>query len=81
MPSPAATKYKDLAARASIILKADRSRLGRQEVQAVYGAAFVAQVAAWNAYVSARLPSSTNRTSNRFPSTSAMRRSVVSECP
>ncbi len=51
MPSPAATKYKSLAANASVILKADRSRLGREDVQALYGAAFVAQVAAWNAYV------------------------------
>lgn len=51
MPSAAANKYKILAARASIILKADRSSLSRQELQSVYGAAFVAQVAAWNAYV------------------------------
>lgn len=51
MPSPAATKYSSLAARASIILKADRSSLSRVDVQALYGAAFVAQVAAWNAYV------------------------------
>jgi hypothetical protein len=51
MPSPAASKYVALAARATIILKADRRRLDRKEVQAIYGAAFVAQVAAWNAYV------------------------------
>ena len=51
MPSAAADKYKALAARASVILKADRSNLGRHEVQAVYGGAFVAQVAGWNAYV------------------------------
>lgn len=51
MTSPAAMKYKSLAERAAIILKADRSVLDRKEVQAVYGAAFVAQVAAWNAYV------------------------------
>jgi hypothetical protein len=51
MPSTAAVKYKALAARASVILKADRSTLGRHEVQSLYGAAFVAQVAAWNAYV------------------------------
>ena len=55
MPSPAAASYKSLSARSSIILRADRSVLGRREVQALYGAAFVAQVAAWNAYV-ARLP-------------------------
>ncbi len=51
MASPAANKYKSLAAHATIILKADRSMLGREDVQALYGAAFVAQVAAWNAYV------------------------------
>lgn len=51
MPSAAAIKYKALAAHASVILKADRSTLSRLEVQAVYGAAFVAQVAGWNAYV------------------------------
>jgi len=50
MASPAATKYKALAANAAIILKAERSTLSRKEVQSVYGAAFVAQVAAWNAY-------------------------------
>lgn len=51
MPSASAIKYKGLVARALVILKADRSTLDRQEVQAVYGAAFIAQVAAWNAYV------------------------------
>jgi hypothetical protein len=51
MPSPAAIKYKALAAHAAIILKTDRSSLARREVQAVYGAVFVAGVAAWNAYV------------------------------
>jgi hypothetical protein len=50
MPSLAAIKYKTLSASASTILKADRSALDRQDVQAVYGAAFVAKVAAWNAY-------------------------------
>ena len=52
MPSPAAARYKSLAAKASVILKADRSALCREEVQALYGAAFVAHVAAWNAYAS-----------------------------
>ena len=51
MSSPAAIKYKALVARAAIILRTDRSSLHRWEVQAVYGAAFVAEVAAWNAYV------------------------------
>lgn len=51
MPSAAAIKYRALTVRASVILKADRRRLGRNEVQAMYGAAFVAQTAAWNAYV------------------------------
>lgn len=51
MPSAAAIKYKELTTRASIILKADRRKLGKKEVQALYGAAFVAQTAAWNAYV------------------------------
>lgn len=51
MASPAARKYRSLAARASVILKADRRKLEREEVQALYGAAFVASVAAWNAYV------------------------------
>lgn len=51
MPSVAAIKYRALAAHASVILKADRSSVGRQEVQALYGATFVAQVAAWNAYI------------------------------
>jgi hypothetical protein len=51
MESPAATRYKSLTARATIILKADRSMLGRKDVQSLYGAAFVAHVAAWNAYV------------------------------
>jgi hypothetical protein len=51
MPSAAAIKYRELTTRASVILKADRSKLGRKEVQAMYGAAFVAQTAAWNAYV------------------------------
>jgi hypothetical protein len=51
MPSAAAIKYKALTARALVIIKADRSALGRQEVQAVYGAVFVTQTAAWNAYV------------------------------
>jgi hypothetical protein len=51
MASPAAIKHKALVARAAIILKADRSSLHREEVQAVYGAACVAEVAAWNAYV------------------------------
>jgi hypothetical protein len=51
MASPAARKYKSLATRASVILKADRRNLKREEVQALYGAAFVANVAAWNAYV------------------------------
>ncbi|MDP2821243.1 MAG: hypothetical protein Q8O52_00990 [Sulfuritalea sp.] len=51
MASPPATKYASLAERATIILKAGRSMLGRKDVQALYGAAFVAQVAAWNAYV------------------------------
>lgn len=55
MPSPAADNYRSLSSRAGIILKADRDRLDREEVQALYGAAFVARVAAWNAYV-ARLP-------------------------
>jgi hypothetical protein len=51
MPSAAAIKYKELTTRASVILKADRRKLGSKEVQALYGAAFVAQTAAWNAYV------------------------------
>jgi hypothetical protein len=51
MPSAAAIKYKDLTTRATVILKADRRKLGSKEVQALYGAAFVAQTAAWNAYV------------------------------
>ena len=51
MSSAAAIKYKELAVRASVILKANRRNLSRQEVQALYGAAFVAQTAAWNAYV------------------------------
>jgi hypothetical protein len=51
MPSAAAIKYKELTTRASVILKADRRKLGHKEVQALYGAAFVAQTAAWNAYV------------------------------
>jgi len=51
MPSAAANKYKELTAQASVILKADRGTLGKKEVQALYGAAFVAQTAAWNAYV------------------------------
>lgn len=53
MGSPAATRFEALAQRASIILSADRSDLDRDEMQALYGAAFVAQVAAWNAYVPA----------------------------
>ena len=51
MPSPSANEYKLLAARATIILKAGRNTLTRREVQALYGAAFVSNVAAWNAYV------------------------------
>jgi hypothetical protein len=51
MPSPAAVKYRSLATHATIILKADRRMLSRKQVQALYGAAFVAQVAAWNAFV------------------------------
>ncbi len=51
MPSAAAINYRALAACASVILKADRATLDRQEVQALYGASFVAQVAAWNSYV------------------------------
>jgi hypothetical protein len=51
MPSAAAIKYRELTTRASVILKADRRKLGKGEVQALYGAAFVAQTAAWNAYV------------------------------
>jgi hypothetical protein len=51
MPSPAAVKYKSLATRAAIILSADRRLLSRTDVQALYGAAFVTEVAAWNAYV------------------------------
>lgn len=51
MASPAASKYKALATYASVILKADRSELPRPDVQALYGAVFVAQVAAWNAFL------------------------------
>jgi hypothetical protein len=51
MPSAAAIKYNELTTRASVILKADRRGLGHKEVQALYGAIFVAQTAAWNAYV------------------------------
>ena len=52
MASPAAIKYKSLVLRATVILRADRSMLSRKDVQVLYGAAFVAQVAAWNAYIS-----------------------------
>jgi len=51
MPSSAANKYAQLSGRAAVILKADRHAFSGQEVQAIYGATFVAQVAAWNAYV------------------------------
>jgi hypothetical protein len=64
MPSAAAIKYKALAARALIILKADRKGLSRQDVQALYGGAFVAQVASWNAYIAALVPCFFQETSN-----------------
>lgn len=51
MPSPAANKFKQLSDRSILILRANRAPLSRDEFQAIYGAAFVAQVAAWNAYV------------------------------
>lgn len=50
MSSIAADEYARLAIRATVILKADRSDLSRKEVQAIYGAAFISLVAAWNAY-------------------------------
>jgi hypothetical protein len=56
MPSAAAINYKALAVTASVVLKADRTSLTRKEVQAVYGAAFVAQVAAWNTYIAGLIP-------------------------
>jgi len=51
MPSAAAIRYRELASRADVILKANRRMLGHEEVQAIYGAVLLAQVAAWNAYV------------------------------
>ena len=51
MASPAAKAYAVVATRADIILRADRGALTIEESQALYGASFVAQVAAWNAYV------------------------------
>jgi alcohol dehydrogenase class IV len=51
MPSPAATKYKSLSDRAALILQTARIRTSWAHRQALYGAAFVAEVAAWNAYV------------------------------
>jgi len=53
MPSPAAKAYKSISARSTIILRADRSSLARADVQSLYGASFVAQVAAWNTYAPA----------------------------
>lgn len=50
MASPAATRYTLLSKDAAVILKADRSGLARVDQQALFGGAFVLQVAAWNAY-------------------------------
>lgn len=51
MPSPARTRYIALTTTASRILAASRESSGRETVRALYGAAFVAEVAGWNAYI------------------------------
>ena len=51
MPSPAAVRYQTLAANAKMMMDIDRNAVDRQERQILFGAIFVAQVAAWNAYV------------------------------
>jgi hypothetical protein len=56
MPSPAARLYRELNARARVILQTNRDHFSREDVQALFGASFVAQVAAWNAYVVAAIP-------------------------
>lgn len=52
MSSLAARKYKLLSANATIIWNVERKSVTYQKLQVLYGAAFVSQVAAWNAYVS-----------------------------
>ena len=51
MPSPALLRFDELMLRADTIMGVDSSGLSRKEVQALFGAVFTAQVAAWNAYV------------------------------
>jgi hypothetical protein len=48
--SPAAAKYMQLSAAASTILEVSRKHSGRERLRTLYGAAFVAEVAGWNAY-------------------------------
>jgi len=51
MGSPAARTYEVISTRARIILGLKQGALSRTDLQALYGAWFVTQVAAWNAYV------------------------------
>jgi hypothetical protein len=51
MSSPAANKYALLSESGSRILAAARQKSDRHRLRALYGAAFVAEVASWNAYV------------------------------
>lgn len=51
MPSPALQRFSDILLRADTITEVGLSGLSREKLQGLYGAAFTAQVAAWNAYV------------------------------
>jgi hypothetical protein len=51
MASAALLRFREVMDRADVLMGIDSSGLSRREVQAVFGAVFLTQVAAWNAYV------------------------------
>jgi hypothetical protein len=51
MPSPAFQRFNEVMLRADTIMGVHSSGLDRGEIQALFGAVFATQVAAWNAYV------------------------------
>lgn len=52
MPSPAANKYLVLSSAASRTLEISREQSDQERLRTLYGAAFVTEVAGWNAYTS-----------------------------
>jgi hypothetical protein len=51
MASPAFQRFNELMDQADVLMGIDSAGLSRRETQSVAGAVFLAQVAAWNAYV------------------------------